>query len=95
MTKEAFDARLTYSSSNSENKQTGQALRYEVGDSMSLSLGYQLVDYDLSFNWTSLITFDLKPNTDQDTAKEGYNVHNISARWMPMNVENLTVTAGI
>lgn len=94
MTKSAVDARLTYSHSDSENKETGEALRYEVGDSLSFNLGYA-VTQDLSLNWTSIVAFDLEKDVEDDTFKDGYDVHNISARWMPTNIEDLTVTAGI
>ncbi|WP_375749365.1 TonB-dependent receptor domain-containing protein [Vibrio sp. HN007] len=94
MSKSALDARLTYSHSDSESKQTGEALRYEVGDSLSFNLGYAITQ-DLTLNWNSLVAFDLDKDVENDTFKEGYDVHNVSLRWMPMNIEDLTVTAGI
>ncbi|WP_435236035.1 TonB-dependent receptor domain-containing protein [Psychromonas sp. PT13] len=95
LTKAAVGARLTYSHSDSDNKDTGDALRYEVGDSLSLNLDYQFDSLDLLLSLTSQITFDLDAETEDDADKEGYNVHGITARWIPQNIDNLTVTAGI
>mgnify|MGYP007000081182 CR=1 len=53
--KALFSARLSYSKSDSEQLETGEQLRYEVGDSISLNLGYEVPKYDLKFNWTSLV----------------------------------------
>ena len=95
LTKAAVGARLTYSHSDSDNKETGDALRYEVGDSLSLNLDYQFDSLDLLLSLTSQITFDLDAETEDDADKEGYNVHGVSARWIPQNTDSLTVTAGI
>lgn len=94
--KNKFNARVTYSTSSSEHQETGEALRYEVGDSLSLNAGYDLSEYDLSISWTSLITFSNDvPYAGETTNKENYDVHNISLQWLPANIEALTVTAGI
>lgn len=90
MTKGNFDARLTYSRSESENKDTGEPLGRQVGDSISLGLGYLIPSIDLAVNWTSLITLK-----EDHFEKPRYDVHSISARWTPSSVEGLTLTAGV
>jgi hypothetical protein len=54
--KALFSARLSYSKSDSEQLETGEQLRYEVGDSISLNLGYEVPKYDLKF---PMMTFKL------------------------------------
>ncbi|MBF9000618.1 MULTISPECIES: TonB-dependent receptor domain-containing protein [Vibrio] len=90
-----LSARLTYSHSNSRNDETGESLLYEVGDSISFGLNYLIPEYDLTVNWTTMMSLDLKPDTDDDTFKEGYDVHDISVTWMPEQYDRLSVTAGV
>jgi hemoglobin/transferrin/lactoferrin receptor protein len=85
-----FDARLTYAKSESENKVTGAALDREVGDSISLGLDYFVPSKDLSLNWTSLVTLE-----EDYYDKPSYDVHSISANWVPKSINGLTLTAGI
>ncbi|WP_282166470.1 TonB-dependent receptor domain-containing protein [Shewanella japonica] len=94
--KDEFNARVTYSKSNSEHQETGEALRYEVGDSASVTLGYEFSEYDISVNWTSLVTLSNDVAYDGTIIeKAGYDVHNFSMQWLPANVEALTVNFGI
>lgn len=94
--KDLFSARLSYSKSNSEQLATGEQLRYEVGDSISLNIAYEVPTYDLKLNWTSLVN-----RTDDsifggaDIHKVGYQVHNISMQWLPGNIEALSMTLGV
>lgn len=95
LSKGNLTSRITYAHSDSDNKESGDALDNEVGDSVSLSLGMAMPEYNLMLNWTSMITFDLAAETSNDTEKEGYDVHDISATWTSQRIEGLTVTAGI
>ena len=96
MRKDDLNARLTYSSSNSESQETGEVLRYEVGDSLSLGLGYQFTEYDVNVNWTTLVTLsDDVMYGGAEINKKGYDVHNISAQWLPASAPDLTLTFGI
>lgn len=88
-------ARLTYSHSDSANNDTGDALRYEVGDSISLGVNYQIPELDMSVNWTSMVSMTLHPDTVDDVYKEGYDVHDLSVNWMPLAYDGLSVTAGV
>lgn len=88
--KGAFTGRLSYAKSESEHQDTGVPLGRQVGDSIALGLGYELSDYGLSFNWQSLLTLD-----EEYFNKEGYDVHNISMKWLPTQVKNLSLTLGV
>ncbi|MCV6636148.1 TonB-dependent receptor [Candidatus Albibeggiatoa sp. nov. NOAA] len=90
MRKGQFSARLSYSQSESENEITGEPLGRQVGDSISLALGYSLPNYGLSFNWQSLVT-----QKEDYYNKPSYDVHNISVNWIPVNIENLSITLGV
>ncbi|USD39345.1 TonB-dependent siderophore receptor [Ferrimonas sp. SCSIO 43195] len=98
-----LSGRLTYSRSDSEFTSVhpdsgvvpGQSLEDEVGDSISFNLDYELSSLGLSLSWTSLVTMDLDKEVEQDTAKEGFDVHSINARWIPTAYQALTVTAGV
>ena len=70
------------------------------GDTISFNVDYDLSEYNLTLHWDSLIVDDLKAGIDLDgasanNAKDGFNVHNVSARWSPDAVEGLAVTVGI
>ncbi|MGB0664623.1 MAG: TonB-dependent receptor domain-containing protein [Pontibacterium sp.] len=104
--KGAFDAKVSYSSSESEivrvnanstNYVVGDALRYDVGDSVAVSLGYDLAAYNMTLGWTSLVTFDRDGRGDKgvEFTKEGYDVHSLSAQWKPQSIKGLTLTAGV
>ena len=94
--KEQWSAKLTYSKSDSEHKETDESLRYEVGDSMSLNVNYDLAELDASLSWTSLFTLDDDSiYAGQDVHKESYNVHHISMQWFPENIEGLIINAGV
>ncbi|UJF18388.1 TonB-dependent receptor [Vibrio sp. SS-MA-C1-2] len=101
--KNDFSGRLTYSHSDSKFTSVtadsryvdGQAISGEVGDSFSLNLGYVIPNANLTFGWTSLVTLDLNKDVPEDTAKDGYDVHNISARWTPESIDGFMVTAGV
>jgi hemoglobin/transferrin/lactoferrin receptor protein len=94
--KNLFSARLSYSKSDSEQLETGEQLRYEVGDSISLNLAYEVPEYDLKVNWTSLVNrTDDSVNTGLDIHKVGYQVHNISMQWLPSDLDALSVTLGV
>lgn len=78
----------------------GARLDREQGDSQSLLVDYAVPAADLALHWDVLLVDDLAAGTDLDGAtkdnrKEGYVVHNISARWSPESVSGLTLTAGI
>lgn len=85
-----FTANLSYSKSKSEHQVTGEPLGRQVGDSLALGFGYEMPKHGLVFNWQSLVTFD-----EDYFDKEGYDVHNISVKWLPKSVKNLNLTLGV
>jgi len=97
------NASLSYSHSDSEYTSVtassgyvvGQAVDDEVGDSIALNLGYELPEIGVTLNWTSLFTLDLDKDVEEDTEKEGYDVHDISATWTPNALKDLHITASI
>lgn len=94
--KDLFNARLSYSKSDSKHLETVEQLRYEVGDSIALNLGYDMPDYDLNVNWTTLVTLaDDSVFSGADIHKAGYQVHNITMQWLPRDISALTVTLGV
>lgn len=97
------NASLSYSHSDSEYTRVeadsgfvvGQAVDDEVGDSIALSLGYELPEVGVTLTWTSLVTLDLDKDVEEDTEKEGYDVHDISATWAPNALKDLHITASV
>ncbi|WP_415900885.1 TonB-dependent receptor domain-containing protein [Neptuniibacter sp. QD48_11] len=90
LSKGNFDARFTYAHSESANDVTDEPLGRQVGDSISLGLDYHMPAQDLAVNWTSLVTIK-----EEHFDKPSYDVHNISARWTPKQVDGLNVTFGV
>ncbi|MCB1755342.1 MAG: TonB-dependent receptor [Gammaproteobacteria bacterium] len=105
--KGALKALLTYSKADSEldafaqyTALDGARLDRTQGDTLSLNLDYRLSSTDLSLHWESLLVDDVKADLDldgatADNAKDGYSVHNVSAKWSPKSIKGLGVTVGI
>lgn len=80
----------------------GARLDRQQGDTTSLNIDYEWVDYNLAFHWDVNHVEDVDAKLDVDgtasldNAKEEYTVHNISVRWEPKDkLEGLTVVFGI
>lgn len=78
----------------------GARLDRTQGDTISLNLDYALSNRNISLHWDTLYVDDVAAGVDldgagSDNAKDGYVVHNVSARWRPANVKGLAVTFGI
>lgn len=98
---------LTYSYSESEldaatgyEDLDGVRLDREQGDTISLNVDYALDAISMVLHWDVLWVDDLKasPALDSaslDNAKDGYTVHNISARWHVQQLEGLVLTVGV
>ncbi|WP_204378408.1 TonB-dependent receptor domain-containing protein [Agaribacterium haliotis] len=100
-----WDLLLTYASSDSDldafeqyKELDGARLDRSQGDSLSFKLGYDLSSAKLKFFWETLVVADLDAvdvNKQLDGAgvnngKEGYQVHNVSANWQPLQALSLT-----
>lgn len=98
---------LTFSSADSELDAVadyasldGARLDRKQGNTISLNVDYELQDHNLILHWDSLLVDDVDADLDldgasADNAKDGYSVHNVSARWSPEAVKGLGVTVGI
>jgi hemoglobin/transferrin/lactoferrin receptor protein len=79
----------------------GARLSREQGDTLTLSLDYTFAAIDTTLHWDFMDVDDLDAglvldSTVSDSAKEGYKVHNISARWQPEgSLDGLAVTLGV
>lgn len=98
---QAFSSRLSYSRSDTEDKSTGGPMldangrSADMGDSIALDLGYSADSIDTLFGWTTTVVLD-ETNVEEDSdIKQGYDVHNLYAQWMPSSLPDMTVTVGI
>lgn len=78
----------------------GAALDRVQGDTISLDVDYDLVALDITLHWDVLAVDDVDTELELDgptleNAKDGYVVHNISARWMPRSLDGLELTVGV
>ncbi|TQV84926.1 TonB-dependent receptor domain-containing protein [Aliikangiella coralliicola] len=100
-------ALLTFSNSDSElsafadySSLDGSRIDRIQGDTISFNLDYDFDLTDLSLNWNFMVVDDVPAGPDLDgptllNNKEGFTVHNISARWLPQSVEGLALTLGV
>lgn len=85
-----LDGRLTYAQAESENQDTNAPLGRAVGDSINFAVSYGLPQYNLTLNWGSMFVLE-----EDYYDKPAYQVHNVSAQWLPTQVKGLTVTLGV
>jgi len=97
---------LTFSYSESEldaasgyQQYDGARIDREQGDTISFLVDYVFPQWNLALHWDVLWVDDLDSDLDLDgptldNAKDGFTVHNISARWMPEAIEGLSLTVG-
>lgn len=102
-----FSTMLTYSKSDSELDAftdyegfDSARIDRQQGDTISFNFDYNVTEWDLALHWDILNVGDVNHANDLDgasveRAKEGYTVHNISARWTPSQVKGLAVTFGV
>ncbi len=95
-----FNSKLSYSKSDNKNKTNDTPILFngrssDMGDSIALNLDYLAVDIDTLFGWTSQWVLDEDNVLDGEPIKDGYDVHNIYAQWVPNYIDGLTITVGI
>ena len=102
-----FEFGITYSDAESELAATeqysnleGARLDRQQGDTLSANISYQMTSIDVSVNWEMLNVKDVDADLDLDGAsldnsKDGYTIHNVSARWEPQQVGGLTLILGV
>ncbi|WP_028024576.1 TonB-dependent receptor domain-containing protein [Enterovibrio calviensis] len=65
-----------------------------IGDTLVTSVNYFAME-DLEFGWTGRFVSRLTDVPEGSEEKPGYGVHDLYAQWMPVNGEDLTLTASI
>ena len=65
-----------------------------------MGLDYHLVQSRLALHWDTQVVKSLSSGIDLDgasenNAKDGFAVHNISAKWHPAAIKGLSLTVGI
>lgn len=103
----AFNAQVTYASADSEvdafaeyASLDGNRLDRQQGDGVSATVGYYLEQVNLDLNWevqqvSSVDAADALDSASLDNSKDGFTVHNISARWEPSQIDGLTIIFGV
>lgn len=98
---------LTFSKAESEldafaeyADRDGARLDRQQGDTLSLTVDYEIQALNLLLHWDVLMVDDVAAGLVLDgatlnNAKDSYTVHNLSARWLPAAVEGLALTVGI
>lgn len=98
---EQFNSKLSYAKSDAKDKTTGGPVpngigqSIDMGDSIALTLDYQADEIDSVFGWTSMVVLEEDNVFEGQPVKEGYDVHNFYAQWLPANVDGLSLTFGI
>ncbi|MFN1534831.1 TonB-dependent siderophore receptor [Vibrio jasicida] len=98
---ESFGSKLSYSKSDTKNKDTGGPVAggngrsIDMGDSIALTLDYQSDSLETIFGWNSMFVLEEDNVFDGQPKKDSYDVHNLYAQWVPSNVDGLSVTFGI
>lgn len=98
---ELLSAKLSYSRSDTKDVTNGVPMpnsygtSADMGDSFAFSVGYQADSIDTRFGWTSIVVLDEDNVMAGAEEKEGYDVHNMHAQWVPHQVPDLVVTFGV
>ncbi|MEF2508353.1 TonB-dependent siderophore receptor [Vibrio mimicus] len=98
---QAASAKFSYARSDADDVTNGGPMLNSVGssadmgDSLALTLGYQVDSIDTLFGWMSIVVLDEDNVVAGSDKKEGYDVHNLYAQWTPYSVPNLVLTFGV
>ncbi|MDR5866712.1 TonB-dependent siderophore receptor [Halomonas koreensis] len=98
---EAFSAKLSYSRSDADNRthdtpaQDANGRSADLGDVITLDLGYALYDLGLEMGWQSRWVLEEDNVLPDAPVKEGYNVHGLYAQWAPVQMDGLVLTLGV
>lgn len=102
-----FEGQLSYSRAESElsaiaqyQDLEGARLDRQQGDTISAKASYFLTQWNVSLNWEVLYVDDVNAALDLDGAsldnsKQGFKVHNLSAKWQPESLSGLAVILGV
>ena len=98
---DAFFTKVSYSHSDSDNTTTGGPLldangrSMDIGDSISVTLDYELDAINTQFGWTSNFVLEEDNVEDGSEVKAAYNTHDLYAQWTPSAIKGLQLTFGI
>lgn len=67
----------------------------DLGDSLSLSLNYDLPQWKAQLGWNSIWVMEEDAVEAGSDVKEAYDVHSVFAQWAPAQVNGLTLIFGI
>ncbi len=98
-----LDAYAPYNNPADEDRYLdGARIDRKQGDTFGINLDYELPDIDVALHWDVMIVDDLEAGRDLDGAtldnsKDGFTVHNISARWAPAEgvMGGFSLTVGV
>lgn len=102
-----FSSQITFSSAESELHAFSGYEQYEnarldrqQGDTFSANFSYFFETINLDVNWEVMDVDDVEAALDidgpsLDNSKNGFTVHNISARWQPELLAGLTLIVGV
>lgn len=74
---------LAFSHVHGTNKATGATLNTIPADTLAVTLGGRLPDYDLSFGWRGLFAGSMSTGATANRAYGGYSVHGLFVDWKP------------
>ncbi|PTC03284.1 TonB-dependent siderophore receptor [Vibrio mediterranei] len=98
---QAFRSKASYSKSDNKDLTNGGPVvnaagrSADIGDSIAVTLEYDIFAVDTLIGWTSIVVLDETNVQDGAPIKQGYNVHNFYAQWVPNQTPELSVTFGI
>lgn len=98
-----LDAYAPYNNPADEDRYLdGARIDRKQGDTVGINLDYEMPDIDVALHWDVMIVDDLAAGRDLDgatldNAKDGFTVHNVSARWAPAEggMEGFSLTVGV
>lgn len=98
-----LDAYAPYNNPADEDRYLdGARIDRKQGDTVGINLDYEMPDINVALHWDVMIVDDLAARRDLDgatldNAKDGFTVHNISARWAPAegDMEGFSLTVGV
>ncbi|OLQ84905.1 ligand-gated channel [Vibrio ponticus] len=98
---ESLSSKVSYSKSDTKNKQTNQPIAggngrsIDMGDSIALTVNYQSDALDSIFGWNSMWVKEEDNVFDGQPAKASYDVHNLYVQWIPSELDSFYLTFGI
>lgn len=102
-----LEALLSFSRANSEldafgdyQSLDGARLDRKQGNTVAFSLDYRLTSAQVSLHWDTQVVESVSTGLDLDgatanNAKDGFSIHNISAKWNSSAIKGLSVTVGV